>query len=142
MRRLDIALTIVFRYITGHSLGGALATLCLAYLSFPSPYPLPTCQEVHAKVDVGGTLRKEREEVVVVGQPEVLHSGRSCEDSAQLARRVFRKTSAKRENRALGARWLRVNLWDFMQHCEQQRSEEINNMLAHSASTSRVGEQQ
>jgi hypothetical protein len=50
----------------------------------------------------------------------------------------------KRENRALGARWLRVNLWDFLQHCEQQRSEEINNMLRlrSSASTSRVGEQQ
>jgi hypothetical protein len=46
----------------------------------------------------------------------------------------------KRENRELGARWLRVNLWDFLRHCEQQRTEEINNMLR-SASTPRAGGQ-
>ncbi|ELR20977.1 uncharacterized protein ACA1_279590 [Acanthamoeba castellanii str. Neff] len=46
----------------------------------------------------------------------------------------------KRENRVLGGRWLRANLWDLLQYCEQQQTEKINNMLS-SASASGAGGQ-
>jgi hypothetical protein len=46
----------------------------------------------------------------------------------------------KRENRVLGGRWLRANLWDLLQYCEQQQIEKINNML-NSTSASGAGGQ-